>query len=368
MRNELRPLRTWLVAILFLLGAGTAQAQLRAGFTATPRTGCAPIVVNFIDTSAGVPTSWLWDLGNGVISTLRSPSTTYINPGTYTVKLLVTNSNGTDEVIKTDYITVLPSPTVDFAGNNINGCAPMSTTFTSTVASSTPIVSYSWDLGDGNPSNVANPSHVYNTPGLYTVTLLVTNSSGCSKALTKDQYIKVGTKPVAAFTNSTPSNCTIPFTVNFTNQSTGTGNTYAWDFGDGGTSTQASPSHTYTTAGTYTVTLTVTNAFTCSDVVTKTALVNVGSTTAFTVASPVCVGQPITLTNGSAPVAASQTWDFGDATTSTVALPVKSYTTPGTYTIKLTNQFGGGCSDFITHTVTVLPKPTADFSAPQTVA
>lgn len=368
MRNEFRPLRTWLLALILLLGAGTAQAQLHAGFTATPRTGCAPIVVNFIDTSSGVPTSWHWDLGNGVISSLRSPSTTYINPGTYTVTLIVTNSTGTDQVVKTDYITVLPSPTVDFVGANNVGCFPLTTTFTSSVASATPVVSYSWDLGDGNPSSVANPSHVYTNAGLYTVTLLVTNSSGCSKAITKDQYVKVGVKPVAAFTNTTPTNCTVPFTVNFTNQTTGVGNTYAWTFGDGGTSALPSPSHTYTTAGTYSVTLTVTNAFNCTDVITKTALVKVGSTTAFSVVSPVCVGTPLTLTNTSAPAAQTQTWDFGDATTSNVALPVKSYTTAGTYVIKLTNDFGGGCTDFVTHNVTVLPKPTADFSANQTVA
>ncbi|RYY41208.1 MAG: PKD domain-containing protein [Chitinophagaceae bacterium] len=368
MHNEIRPLRTCLLALLFILGVNTAQAQLRAGFTATPRTGCAPIVVNFIDTSSGVPDSWHWDLGNGVLSSLRSPSTTYLVPGTYTVKLVVTNATGSDSVIKTDYITVLPSPTVDFTGVENIGCAPLNTQFTSTVTSTTPVISYSWDLGDGNPASVANPVHNYPVPGLYTITLLVTNSSGCSKAVTKDQYIKVGTKPVAGFTNSNPNNCTVPHTVNFTNTSTGTGNTYQWDFGDGGNSTQTSPSHTYTTAGTYSVKLVVTNPFTCRDSVIRTALVNVGSTTAFTVGTPICVGENLVLTNNSAPIASSQVWDFGDATTSTAALPVKSYATPGTYVVKLTNQFGGGCSDFTTHSVTVLAKPTVDFAANQTVA
>ncbi|GAB4091611.1 PKD domain-containing protein [Flaviaesturariibacter terrae] len=368
MRNELRPLRTCLLALFCLLGTLSAKAQPHAGFTATPRSGCAPIVVNFIDTSSGVPDTWHWDLGNGVLSSLRSPSTTYLNPGTYTVKLVVSNSSGIDSVVKTDYITVLPSPSVEFKGIDSVGCFPVHTVFTSQVTSATPIVSYSWDLGDGNPSNIANPVHDYTVPGQYTVTLLVTNSSGCSKAVTKDQYIKVGVKPVAGFSNSNPVNCTVPFTVNFTNQSTGTGNSYTWDFGDGNTSTQTSPSHTYTTAGTYTVKLVAVNPFTCRDSVIRTALVNVGSTTAFTVASPVCVGTPLTLTNTSAPVASSQVWDFGDATTATDVLPVKSYSAPGTYTIKLTNQFAGGCSDFTTHTVTVLPKPTVDFTANQTVS
>ncbi|GAA4327590.1 hypothetical protein GCM10023184_16870 [Flaviaesturariibacter amylovorans] len=326
------------------------------------------MLVNFINmsTTSGNPT-YRWDLGNGVISTQQSPSTTYVIPGTYAVKLVVENAQGKDSVTKVDFITVLPSPTVDFTAVNNTGCTPLNVQFTDATTTIGNITTWNWDFGDGNLATTANPSHAYTVSGLYNVTLLVTNNNGCTRSITKPQFVNVADKPVAAFTQSNPVNCITPHTVNFTNTSTGTGNTYQWNFGDGNTSTQTSPAHTYTTAGTYTVTLVVTNGNGCTDTEVKTALVRVGSTTTFTVGSPVCAGTPITINNGSAPVPTSQAWDFGDATTSTDFTPVKTYTTPGTYTIRLTNQFGS-CSDVVTRTVTVLPKPVAAFTANNTVS
>lgn len=369
MRNYSSILRKQVLALVLVLAATAAYAQPRAGFTATPRSGCAPILVNFIDTSSGVPTSWRWDLGNNTISTLRSPSTTYLVPGTYTIKLVVTNSAGADSVTKVDYITVLPSPVVNFRGIDSIGCAPLTTNFTSTVTSpGSVITSLLWDLGDGNSANTPTVNHVYNTPGLYNISLTATNAAGCSKTIDTAQYIKVGQKPVASFTNSNPGNCTLPFTVNFTSTTAGAGNTYSWDFGDNTTGTGPNPSHNYTAAGTYTVKMFVTNPFGCKDSMIKTALVQLGSTTAFTANATICVGQPVTFTNNSVPTAVSQSWNFGDATSSTDVLPVKSYTTPGNYTITLTNTYAGGCTNSTTRNITVLPKPTIAFTADRTVA
>src|SRR6476620_1106260 len=84
---------------LFCLNA-TASAQTRAAFSATPLSGCSPLAVYFSDSSSGNPTQWRWDLGNGVTSYLRNPSATYFNPGTYTVKLVVSNAQGKDSVVK----------------------------------------------------------------------------------------------------------------------------------------------------------------------------------------------------------------------------------------------------------------------------
>ncbi|TCJ13780.1 PKD domain-containing protein [Flaviaesturariibacter flavus] len=370
MRNYLLSLRRHALAlILVLAGATAAQAQLRAGFTATPRSGCAPILVNFIDTSSGVPTSWRWDLGNNTISTQRSPSTTYLTPGTYTVRLVVTNATGSDSVAKVDYITVLPSPTVSFRGIDSIGCAPLTTAFTSSITSTgSTITSLLWDLGDGTSANTATATHVYNTPGQYNISLTATNAAGCSKTVDTPAYIKVGPKPVASFTNSNPGNCTLPFTVNFTATTPGAGNTYTWDFGDNSTGTGANPSHTYTAAGSYTVKMVVTSPYTCRDSVIKTALVQLGSTTAFTSNATICVGQNVAFTNNSVPTAVSQVWDFGDGTNSNNAVPVKSYATAGTYTITLTNTYSGGCTNSSTRTITVLPKPTIAFTADRTVA
>jgi PKD repeat protein len=125
-----------------------------------------------------------------------------------------------------------------------------------------PMTAWAWDFGDGTTSSEQNPIHIYEVAGTYTVTLAATNECGVDFEI-KIDYITVGAgvAPVAAFTQSVDSG-DVPFSVAFTNLSTGTPTlTYVWDFGDGSaTSTQTNPTHLYTEPGTYTVTLTVTNA------------------------------------------------------------------------------------------------------------
>jgi PKD repeat protein len=106
--------RRSLTILFFLCFSLAAAAQPKAGFSATPLAGCSPLVVYFFDSSQGSPTQWRWDLGNGVTSQLRNPSATYFNPGTYTVRLIVSNSKGADTVIKKEYITVYAAPVPDF--------------------------------------------------------------------------------------------------------------------------------------------------------------------------------------------------------------------------------------------------------------
>ena len=99
-------------------------AQLAANFTATPLTGCAPLIVNFTNTSTGSPTSYSWDLGNGVTSVAVNPSTSYTLPGTYTVTLTVSNAGGSNTKTVVNYITVLPLPNPNFNFSPTNGCPP----------------------------------------------------------------------------------------------------------------------------------------------------------------------------------------------------------------------------------------------------
>ncbi len=127
--------------------------------------------------------------------------------------------------------------------------------FTNTSTGS--ITSYAWTFGDGGTSTAASPSHIYAAAGVYTVSLTVTGPGG-SNTQTRSNYVTVTTAaPVAQFTGS-PTFGVAPLTVAFTNTSTGSITSYAWTFGDGGTSTAASPSHVYAAAGVYTVSLTVT--------------------------------------------------------------------------------------------------------------
>jgi serine protease len=149
-------------------------------------------------------------------------------------------------------------PVAAFSGTPTSGFAPLTVNFTD--ASTNNPTSWSWTFGDGGTSTAQNPSHVYTAAGTYTVTLTATNAYG-SDSETKTGYITVTTcvAPVAAFVGS-PTSGTAPLTVGFTDQSTNSPTSWSWSFGDGGTSTSQNPSHQYTAAGTYTVTLSVSNS------------------------------------------------------------------------------------------------------------
>jgi PKD repeat protein len=111
-----------LAAMLF---CAAAFAQPKADFVPSDTAGCAPLVVSFTNTSTGNPTEWLWNLGNGTISTNPDAGTIYVTPGVYTVKLTVKNSSGQDSIIKTNYITVYAKPAVDFSVSPATGCIPL---------------------------------------------------------------------------------------------------------------------------------------------------------------------------------------------------------------------------------------------------
>ncbi|HEX5024640.1 MAG TPA: PKD domain-containing protein, partial [Agriterribacter sp.] len=234
------------ILFIVLLSQARAFSQLTADFTATPTSGCSPIVVQFADQSTGSPQQWKWDLGNGVISFLQNPSTTYFNAGTYNVKLIVQNSAGSDSIVKSQFITVYPNPVVDFSASDTSGCFPMPVQFSDQSVSQTgTIINYSWDFGDGDTSSLPNPPHTYISSGDFSVTLKVINSYGCIQTFSKTKYIKINRGVTAGFTNTNPPKCIAPVTVNFTNTSLGPGSlTYTWDFGDGTNSNEADPVHT----------------------------------------------------------------------------------------------------------------------------
>src|SRR5262249_13131620 len=124
-------------------------------------------------------------------------------------------------------------------------------------------VNWSWGFGDGNNSTSQNPQHTYTDTGSFTVTLITWDSTGCSSFYTLPQPIVIHPLPHASFTTSTNTGCS-PVNVSFTNTSSG----YSisnWDFGDGNTSTQNNPSHTYLTGGNYLTSLIVTTQYGCTD-------------------------------------------------------------------------------------------------------
>jgi len=148
------------------------------------------------------------------------------------------------------------SPVSEFSGIPLSGEEPLDVQFTNL---STGIIdTYSWTFGDGGVSSLENPLHPYSTTGDYTVSLTVTNAGG-SDTETKVDYITVSAIPApAAEFSAAPTSGEEPLFVQFTNQSSGDIDTYSWDFGDLITSSDENPLHEYTTAGDYTVSLTVT--------------------------------------------------------------------------------------------------------------
>jgi gliding motility-associated-like protein len=358
-----------LVLIMVAPFAANAQAPV-ANFTGTPQAGCAPLVVIFQDLSSNNPTSWSWDFGNGSTSNVQNPTASYLTPGIYTVRLTVTNGSGTNTLTRTNYITVNAAPTVDFSVNDNSGCAPHPVQFTdlSSPGAGTTNTAWEWNFGDGATSNLQNPSHTYTNSGNFSVTLRVTNDKGCFKILSKPLFVQVSAGVSPAFNNSVPLNCSPPLNINFTNLSTGPGIlSYNWNFGDGGTSTLLNPSHVYNSTGSFTVTLVVTSNLGCTDTLIKSnAVVISTNVTAFTAPDSICINSPVSFLNTSNPAAQSQTWDFGDATGSTLVNPVKTYSTAGIYNVILTNSYSG-CTDTAIRTIVVNPRPAADFTSNDTI-
>lgn len=225
-------------------------------FSVSATSGAAPLTVTFTDDSTGVPTEWAWDFDNdgNVDSTEQNPTHTYTTAGTYSVKLFASNAVSSNETTKANLVRAIGLSAPDFTSDTTSGPASLTVNFTDT--STEQPTSWLWDFGDGASSTSQNPSHVYSTPGTYTVALTATNEAGAATE-TKANYITVFTPVVAGFTPSVTSG-TVSFPVTFTNTSTGA-SSYLWDFGDGSaTVTTESPTHTYTSSGTFTVTLTAT--------------------------------------------------------------------------------------------------------------
>jgi gliding motility-associated-like protein len=296
-----------------------------------------------INTSAPVPGSVRWDFGDGSASANASPQKSYTNAGTYTVKLVNYFAACPDSVSKS--ITVLPRPATTFTGDKTYACStPATFQFTNTTNGG---VSQRWNFGDGSTSTDANPKHIYNAYGNYTVRLIVTGSNGCSDTLIKPGFIAV-TRPQVRINNLPLKGC-LPFTVPFNATVTVADHivAYRWDFGDGTTSTQQSPVKTYTTEGSYTVKLVITTASGCTD----SAIVRNGVETAprpnaafYATPRDACRSQGITFKNQSNPAGDQWIWNFGDGSFSNLVDPYHIYNDTGTFNVTLIVS-NKGCSD-----------------------
>jgi gliding motility-associated-like protein len=353
------------VQLAFIFNINLANAQLSASFTADKIQGCKPLVVRFLNTSTGGPDSCSWDFGNGNRSKLCGPVTaTYNDPGTYNVVLTI--FKGGAQSTSTRVIRVFRDPIANFDATIKGGCVPLSTSFiNSSIPTDAPIQSYTWDFADGRVSSAASPSHTYLGEGGFSVTLIVTDQNGCRSSVTKDSIVVATDRPVADFVVDRRSACAIPFTANFADSSnTRYPVTYQWDFGRGVTSTLKNPTNIYSDTGSFNVKLTITNKFGCSDDTTKTQIIRVEKVVAKIVTSDTLGCTPYK-SNFKAQLNVpfkSFFWDLGNGITSTDTSVSTTYSTSGTYTVKLIGISQQGCIDTVTKIIRVGEKPDASFT------
>lgn len=323
---------------------------------------CSPWPMQINNTSVGLPDTFFWDFGNGNTSTLEQPiSNTYFTgeePTDYTIVLNIENECGADEFAYT--VTVLPNTVTAFFNTNVtSGCEPLTVEFTDFSSEGT-VVSY--DFGDGNLSNLDDPTHVFTEPGAYMIAQFVNN--GCSFDTTFAEIV-VFNNPNPAFTTEEQGVCAGD-PIQFINLSDEVNNV-SWDFGDGNSSNVTNPSHTYSSGGTYQVTIQISSeSFECPGTLTQNVTVFNNPNAGFTV--PDQVGcSPFTVNFSNSTSGGSfYTWDFGNGESSVNVNPVQTFinltSEPVLYTVTLTAENLQLCSSAANFDIIVSPTPSADFT------
>ncbi len=296
----------------------------------------------FMDLSAGNPDEWFWDFGDGSTSTEQNPVHLYNTPGIYQVCLEITNSttNCTD--------TLCQDITVDTLSSDCQNWFEYSTednlTYSFTGYAVPEAQVWIWDFGDGNTAYGQIATHTYDTgiPGIFNVTLTTLHlapTGGDSCTATSVQPVMAGNLCSAMFESvQVPGD---QFTFHFADLSSGNPGEWLWDFGDGSTSIEQNPVHTFLAPGNYFVCLTITTdslGFICTDTYCDSIEVNYNLQAAFSASLDTVSGNPNTyyfedLSTGEPD---SWLWEFGDGTISTDQNPVHQYQESGSYDVCLT--------------------------------
>jgi gliding motility-associated-like protein len=328
--------------------------------------------------------TWIFSGGTPPPSNLQNPVAGFVTPGTYTITLIVYNGTVRDTFSRT--VTVYPNPTVDFTATVTSGCEPLNVCFTDlTTSGNLSITGWTWDFCDGGVSMQQNPCHTFssnpNIPGsCFCVTLIATNSQGCSSSLTRNNYICLTPPPTANFYANQQLICSPPYAVQFFDSSISVnGLSYQWNFGDpasgaNNTSTDRNPIHIFSGPGVYHVSLTIRDTL-CNQTatITKNNYIRVGNITANFSISPAtaCAGSPVQFTDSSTGNPVSWLWNFGVAgASSTQQNPSYTYANPGTYTVSLRVTDAAGCTDdtVMNNTVVVQALPTANITSSGTIS
>lgn len=334
---------------------------VKAAFTDSVNRVCQPpFNTDFKNETSGPGSlSYIWNFGNGATSTGKNPVASYPAAGNYTIQLIAKSDLGCADTSQRSIRISSANTSISSADS---ACINIPVTLSNT---STPApLSSSWTFGDGTTSQQLNPTKSYTAPGVYQVKL-VNRYASCSDSITKN--IRVIGSPAIDFTSASQGSCRAPFPVNFQDLSPNA-ISWQWNFGDGGTSTQKNPVYTYTRAGEYDVTLTITTSFGCRNTITKPKFIKITTTTVSLSPAGGCIPYnyaPVANVS-SADAISSYLWEFGEGgATSNQANPSYTYRNAGNYTVKLTITTAGGCTATTTlpNAVRTATLPTANFSA-----
>jgi gliding motility-associated-like protein len=341
--------------------------------------GCVTDTVYFNENSTntgGRPVyKWRWLFHDNSIDSIKTPKKLYSAAGNFDIKLQVVTDVGcrSDTIAKTIAITTVPIAAFTASTPRCPGL-PITFNSTSTVNVGT-LTKWVYNWGDGSPVDTffnGNPiTHTYLTAGTYSVTHSVYTNSGC-RAVTAPFGLVVNRRPVANFL--LPANVCLPQGLaTFNNTTTISDGTlplmgFQWNFGDASpVTTTITGTHNYSAVGPFNVQLIATSNNGCADTSVKVFNnIRPRPTAGFTNNPEVCLKDSLQFTdasNGNGGTIQTHNWDFGDATTSTLANPKKRWATPGTKTVRHWIVTDQGCnSDTLTKTIYVNAMPVADFN------
>ncbi|MGE5518825.1 MAG: PKD domain-containing protein [Candidatus Dadabacteria bacterium] len=352
------------------------HGKVQASINGVPRdtSGCVPLAVDFRDTIQ-TATAYEWQFGDGspqIRTTTPSTAHTYNSAGFYTVMMVAIDSSkcfprdtsythirvsDLKAFVDFDYLKLQPCTSYSYSFSN-KSLAPPSRPFGSQ--------SFTWDFGDGTARVTAgsnNVTHSFASPGTYKVKLFLLDTSYCNSPDSVVKDIRVASTVKADF-DTPPLGCA-PYDAVFTNNSQG-GAQFIWNFGDGSTSTDRDPTHTYNNPGAYVITLVAIDSATCNIIDSFRMGINVYAkpTADFDAQpQPPVLNTPISFTNLSSTDAIRFKWEFGDGdslvTTSRILIK-HEYNSSGNYNACLTAYNQVGCSDRVCKQVTTIVEPAVD--------
>lgn len=303
---------------------------------------CPNTAVTLYNQTSGLRNTYLWEFGDSTTSSEISPIHTYKNEGNYQIKLKVIDEFGCSDSIMSS-LNVVKTTAGFLMSDSFVLCPPLTVNFTNTSVGFSELI---WDFDDEAGSTLINPSHIFITPGTFTVKILARNNTGCFDTATKKIVVK---GPNGVF-DYTPLDVCMPGKIDFT-ANVPTAIKYYWNYQEGSTDStqQKTSSHVYTTPGSYLPQLIVEDSTGCRFAIMgkDTIVVNEIKTTIVTDRNSLCDSGTIHFSNNtvSSTRVSTYQWSFGDGTASTLSNPDHSFAAPGDYNVTLKVTSENGCTD-----------------------